>query len=227
MAVADHEPVAAARGGPLLEWLSTVDHKKIGIMYVVMAVVFLIVGGLEALAMRWQLIRPHNNLVGPGFFNQLFTLHGTTMVFFVGMPILFGISNYVVPLQIGARDMAFPRLNAFGLWVTLFGGLLLYFSFLTGSVPATGWFAYAPLTESTFSHGPGVDLWILGLLVAGTGSLAGGVNFVTTILTLRCPGMKLSKVPFFTWTVLWTNVQILVAIPPLTAALIMLLFDRH
>src|SRR5262245_2383795 len=195
MAVADPEPVAATRGGTLLEWLTTVDHKKIGIMYVVMSLFFLVIAGLEAMVMRWQLVRPHNDLVSPDLFNQLFTLHGTTMVFFVGMPILAGIANYVVPLQIGARDMAFPRLNAFGLWVTLFGGLLLYVSFLTGSGPATGWFAYAPLTERTFSHGPGVDLWILGLLVAGLGTIASGVNLVTTILTLRCPGMLLRKVP--------------------------------
>jgi cytochrome c oxidase subunit 1 len=225
MAVAEHAP--PAERGALLEWLSTVDHKKLGIMYIGMAIVFLVIAGLEALLIRWQLIVPHNVVVGPDTFNQLFTLHGTTMVFFVGMPILFGVANYVIPLQIGARDMAFPRLNAFGFWVTLFGGLLLYFSFATGSVPATGWFAYAPLTEGTFSKGPGVDLWALGLLIAGAGTTSAAVNFITTTLTMRCPGMTMWRLPFFTWTMLWTSIQVLVAIPPLTAALIMVLFDRH
>jgi cytochrome c oxidase subunit 1 len=208
-------------------WLTTVDHKKIGIMYVAMSVLFLVIAGLEALAIRWQLVVPLHNVIAERTFNQLFTLHGTTMVFFVGMPILFGIGNFVVPLQIGARDMAFPRLNAFGFWITLFGGLLMYFSFATGDMPATGWFAYAPLTSKTFSPGVGVDLWILGLLIAGMGTLAGGVNFLATILTMRCPGMTMRKVPFFTWTMLWTNVQVIIAIPPLTAALVMLLLDRH
>ena len=133
--------------------MTTVDHKKIGIMYVLMAIVFLVIAGLEALAIRWQLFTPANTVLGPDTFNQLFTMHGTTMVFFVGMPILIGIGNYLVPLMIGARDMAFPRLNAFGFWVTLFGGLLVYFSFATGGAPAIGWFAYAPLTERTFAPG--------------------------------------------------------------------------
>lgn len=212
----------------LHEWATTVDHKKIGIMYVLMAVVFLVIGGLEALAIRWQLFKPNHDFLAPDTFNQFFTMHGTTMVFFVGMPILIGIGNYVVPLQIGARDMAFPRLNALGFWVTLFGGLLAYFSFfIPGGPPAIGWFAYAPLTETTFSRTAGVDFWALGLLVAGIGTIAAGVNFVATILTMRAPGMTLGKIPFFTWTILWTAVQILVAIPPLTAALVMVEFDRN
>jgi cytochrome c oxidase subunit I len=211
----------------LHEWVVTVDHKQLGIMYVLMAIVFLVIAGLEAMAIRWQLFVPQNNFLGPDRFNQFFTMHGTTMVFFVGMPILIGIANYIVPLQIGARDMAFPRVNAFGFWVTLFGGLLAYFSFfIPGGPPAIGWFAYAPLTEMAFNRGAGVDFWALGLLVSGVGTIAAGVNFVATILTMRCPGMTLGKVPFFTWTMLWTSVQILVAIPPLTAALIMVEFDR-
>jgi cytochrome c oxidase subunit 1 len=211
----------------LHDWVTTVDHKRIGVMYVLMAVVFLIIAGLEALAIRWQLFMPENTFLGPDRFNQFFTMHGTTMVFFVGMPILIGIANYIVPLQIGARDMAFPRLNAFGFWVTLFGGLLAYFSFcIPGGPPAIGWFAYAPLTERAFNRGAGVDFWTLGLLISGVGTIAAGVNFVATILTMRCPGMTLGKVPFFTWTILWTSVQILLAIPPLTAALIMVEFDR-
>jgi cytochrome c oxidase subunit 1 len=209
------------------EWVATVDHKKIGIMYVLMSVVFLLIGGAEALVIRWQLLIPHNNLVGPDTFNQLFTIHGTTMVFFMGMPILIGIGNYMVPLQIGARDMAFPRLNALGFWVTLLGGLLVYSSFATGGAPAIGWFAYAPLTERTFARSAATDLWCIGLLVSGIGTVTAAVNFVATILAMRAPGMQLFKVPFFTWTMLWTSVQILIALPPLTAGLIMVLIDRQ
>jgi cytochrome c oxidase subunit I len=209
-------------------WLVTVDHKKIGILYVLMAVVFLFVGGLEAILMRIQLFYPKFDFLPAITFNQFFTLHGTTMVFFVGMPILIGMANYLIPLQIGARDMAFPRLNAMGFWVTLFGGLLVYFSFFVpGGPPNMGWFAYAPLTEHTFNRGSGVDCWALGLLVAGVGTTAAGINFIATILAMRAPGMTLRKVPFFVWTMFWTSVQILVAIPPLTAGLIMVLFDRH
>jgi cytochrome c oxidase subunit 1 len=209
-------------------WLVTVDHKKIGIMYVLMAVAFLLLGGLQAVLIRVQLFWPHFDFLPPVTFNQFFTLHGTTMVFFMGMPILIGIGNYLVPLMIGARDMAFPRLNALGFWVTLFGGLLVYASFfVSGGPPSMGWFAYAPLTEKTFARGPGVDCWALGLLVSGIGTIAAAVNFIATIVGMRAPGMKLRQVPFFAWTMLGTSIQILVAIPPLTAALVMLELDRH
>jgi cytochrome c oxidase subunit 1 len=220
---------AAALGwsSVLHEWTTTVDHKKLGIMYVLMSIVFLVVGGCEALAMRWQLMFPRNDFLSPDVFNQLFTMHGTTMVFLVGMPILIGMGNYLVPLMIGARDMAFPRLNAFGFWVTLLGGLLVYFSFVAGGAPAVGWFAYAPLTSSTFARGPATDFWAIGLLVAGIGTIAAAVNFIATTLGMRAPGMTMRKVPFFVWTMLWTSMQILLAIPPLTAALIMVLFDRE
>src|SRR6185437_7161758 len=211
----------------LREWVTTVDHKQIGILYVVMSVVFLVIGGCEALLMRWQLLSPRNDFLPPDFFNQLFTMHGTTMVFFVGMPILIGIGNYLVPLMIGARDMAFPRLNALGFWATLFGGLLVYFSFATGGAPAIGWFAYAPLTERTFARGPATDFWALGLVVSGVGTISAAVNFVATILGMRAPGMTLRKMPFFVWTMLWTAVQIVIAIPPLTAGLVMVLLDRN
>jgi cytochrome c oxidase subunit 1 len=211
----------------LHEWVTTVDHKKLGILYVLMAVFFLVVGGCEALLMRWQLWTARNTFLGPDTFNQLFTMHGTTMVFFMGMPILIGIGNYLVPLMIGARDMAFPRLNALGFWATLFGGLLTYFSFATGGAPAIGWFAYSPLTESTFARGPATDFWALGLIVSGIGTLTAGVNFVATILGMRAPGMTMRKIPFFVWTMLWTAVLILVAIPPLTASLGMVLLDRQ
>jgi cytochrome c oxidase subunit 1 len=209
------------------DWVTTVDHKKIGILYVLMALVFLVIGGLEAMLMRWQLFVPRSDFLAPDVFNQLFTMHGTTMVFFVGMPILIGIGNYLVPLMIGARDMAFPRLNALGFWATFFGGLLAYSSFATGGAPAIGWFAYAPLTERTFARGPATDLWSLGLIVSGVGTLTGAINFIATILGMRAPGMAFQKIPFFCWTMLWTSVQILLAIPPLTVALVMVILDRQ
>jgi len=227
--LAEQAESAAALGwaSALHEWTTTVDHKKLGVMYVLMSIVFLVVGGCEALMMRWQLMFPRNDVLSPEVFNQLFTMHGTTMVFLVGMPILIGMGNYLVPLMIGARDMAFPRLNAFGFWVTLLGGLLVYFSFVAGGAPAVGWFAYAPLTSSTFARGPATDFWAIGLLVAGIGTIAAAVNFIATTLGMRAPGMTMRKVPFFVWTMLWTSVQILLAIPPLTAALVMVLFDRE
>src|SRR6476661_1341978 len=178
MAVAEvtREPVTRPAAPPwtavLHDWVTTVDHKKVGILYVLMAVFFLVVGGVEALLMRWQLLVPRNDFLGPDVFNQMFTMHGTTMVFFMGMPILIGMGNYLVPLMIGARDMAFPRLNAFGFWLTLFGGLLVYSSFATGGAPAIGWFAYAPLTERTFARTAATDLWALGLAVSGVGTVA-------------------------------------------------------
>lgn len=211
----------------LHDWTTTVDHKKVGILYVLIGIVFLIIAGLEAMMIRWQLFFPRHDFLQPDTFNQFFTMHGTTMVFFVGMPILIGIGNYLVPLMIGARDMAFPRINALGVWLTFFGGILVYASFMTGGAPAIGWFAYAPLTERTFARTSATDLWALGLIVSGIGTLTGGINFIATILTLRAPGMTLRKVPFFTWTMLWTSVQIVIAIPPLTAALVMVLLDRN
>jgi len=229
MAIVEHERRLATAPWPavLHDWVTTVDHKKIGIMYVLMAIVFLIIAGCEAILIRAQLFWPRNNLVGPDTFNQMFTMHGTTMVFFMGMPILIGLGNYLVPLMIGARDMAFPRMNAMGFWATFFGGLLVYFSFATGGAPAIGWFAYAPLTERTFARSQATDLWALGLIVSGVGTTTAAINFLATILGMRAPGMTLGKIPFFVWTMLWTSFQILLALPPLTAALIMVLFDRQ
>lgn len=229
MAVAEREPESASLSwtAVLHDWASTVDHKKIGILYVLMSVVFLVIGGIEALLMRWQLFFPRSHFLPPDTFNQFFTMHGTTMVFFVGMPILIGIGNYIVPLMIGARDMAFPRLNALGFWLTLLGGTLTYSSFATGGAPAIGWFAYAPLTERTFARGPATDLWALGLIVSGVGTVTAAVNFLATILAMRAPGMSLRKVPFFCWTMIWTSVQILLAIPPLSAVLVMVILDRQ
>ena len=153
-------------------------------MYVLMALVFLVIGGAEAMVMRFQLLWAESRAVPPDLFNQMMTMHGTTMIFFAAMPILAGVANYIVPLQIGARDMAFPRLNALGLWVTLFGGHPVLFQLCHRRCPAIGWFAYAPLTEHTFSRSAATDFWIFGLLLSGIGSLSGAINLVTTVLTL-------------------------------------------
>src|SRR6201998_4008264 len=190
----------------LNEWGTTVDHKRLGILYILYALLFLVIAGIEALIIRIQLIHAHNDFVSPQVFNRMFTMHGTTMIFFVVMPVLFGFGNYLVPLMIGARDMAFPRLNAFSFWATAFGGLLLYFSFIggdglygAGNAPDVGWFAYAPLTSPTFSPGHSTDFWALSLLVSGIGSIGTAVNFITTILCMRCPGMTLGKMPLLAW----------------------------
>src|SRR6201991_1706981 len=208
----------------------TVDHKKLGFMYIRTALLFLVVAGLMAMAIRLQLAIPNNNLVAPDVFNRFFTMHGTSMVFLVGMALVSGFGNYLVPLMIGTRDMAFPRLNAFGYWMYLFGGLLLYFSYLgapglagAGSAPDVGWFAYAPLTGRAFSRGHSTDYWILGLLVSGIGSSASALNVIVTIVTMRCRGMTFMRMPLFVWMVLIVSGMILLAMPPLSAAQIMLL----
>jgi cytochrome c oxidase subunit I len=218
----------------LHEWVTTVDHKRLGILYLGYALVFLVIGGIEAGIMRIQLIRPHNDFVSPQVFNRMFTMHGTTMIFFVVMPLVFGFANYLIPLMIGARDMAFPRLNAFSFWLTAFGGLLLYFSLVganglygAGNAPDVGWFAYAPLTSRTFSVGHSTDFWTLGLLVSGFGSIGTAVNILTTILCMRCPGMSLNKMPLLAWLNLVMAGMVVLAVSPLTAAQLMLLVDRY
>jgi cytochrome c oxidase subunit I len=218
----------------LQDWLTTVDHKRIGILYVLYAVLFLVVGGVEATLMRIQLVRAHNDFLSPQVFNQLFTLHGTTMIFFVAMPLMFGFANYLVPLMIGARDMAFPRLNAFSFWLTAFGGFLLYFSLVggyglygAGAAPDVGWFAYAPLTSKTFSPGHSTDYWTLALLVSGFGSIATAINIIATVVSLRCPGMTLGRMPLFVWLSLAMAMLAILAIGPLTAAQAMLMIDRY
>jgi cytochrome c oxidase subunit 1 len=218
----------------LHEWVTTVDHKRLGILYVLYALFFLIVGGIEATIIRIQLIRPHNDFVSPQVFNRMFTMHGTTMIFFVVMPVLFGFANYLVPLMIGALDMAFPRLNAFSFWLTAFGGMLLYFSFVGGSglygagnAPDVGWWAYAPLTSRAFSPGHSSDYWTIALLVSGFGSIGTAINIIATILCVRCPGMKLGRMPLLAWLYLVMSGMVILAISPLTAAQIMLLVDRY
>lgn len=209
-----------------LAWLSSVDHKRIGILYMVTGLVFFVAAGLEALLIRLQLAVPNNHLVSPDTYNWLFTMHGTTMIFLVAMPVLFGIANYVLPLQIGARDMAFPRLNAFGFWLVPFGGILLHFSFLAGGPPAVGWFAYAPLSETPYSSQPGVDYWAVSLLVLGIGSVSAGINFIVTILTQRAPEMSLRRLPLFSWMIFVNSFLVILALPILNAGLVMLLIDR-
>jgi len=214
-------------------WITTVDHKRIGIMYIGYALIFLIIGGIEALVMRVQLAVPNNHFVTPEVFNRMFTMHGTTMVFFVGMPILFGFGNYLIPLMIGARDMAFPRLNSFSFWISAFGGLLLYFSFIggdglygAGTAPDVGWFAYAPLTARIFSPGHSTDYWILGVFLSGIGSVGTALNLVVTITSMRCKGMTMGRLPLLAWIYLVVSWMVFIAIGPLTAAQIMLLEDR-
>src|ERR1700675_4846797 len=218
----------------LHDWVTTVDHKRLGILYIIYALVFLLIAGIEAIVIRIQLIRPHNDFVSPQVFNRMFTMHGTTMIFFVIMPVLFGFANYLIPLMIGARDMAFPRLNAFSFWMTAFGGLLLYFSLVganglygAGNAPDVGWFAYAPLTSRTFSVGHSTDFWTLSLLVSGFGSIGTAINIVATILCMRAPGMTLAKMPLFAWLNLVMAGLVILAVSPLTAAQIMLLVDRY
>jgi cytochrome c oxidase subunit I len=217
----------------LYSWVTTVDHKRLGILYILYGIVFLVFGGIEATIMRIQLIMPRLHLVSPQFFNQMFTMHGTTMIFFVVMPILFGFGTYLIPLMVGARDMAFPRLNAMSFWFTAFGGLLLYFSFVggnglygAGAAPDVGWFAYAPLTAKAFSLGHSTDFWTLSILVSGVGSIGTGVNFLATILCMRCPGMTLGKMPLLAWLNLVVAGLLLIVISPLTAAQVMLCLDR-
>ncbi len=234
IATAGAEPRDFSYSETLYNWVATVDHKRLGLMYVVSALVFLVIAGIMAAVIRAQLAFPNNHVVGPDTYNRLFTMHGTTMVFLVGMPMVAGFSNYLVPLMIGARDMAFPRLNAFGFWIFLFGGCLLYFSYIgggglsgAGSAPDVGWFAYAPLTERAFSRGASTDYWILGILTAGIGSIASAINVIVTAISMRCPGMTLARMPVFVWVMVIDSWLILIALPPLTAAQIMLLFDRY
>ena len=218
------------------EWIMTTDHKKIGVMYIVTAFFFFLLGGTEALLIRTQLAVPDGKVLTPEIYDQIFTMHGVTMIFLFVMPMLTGLGNYIVPLMIGARDMAFPRMNAFGYWVVLFGGLFLSISFLFGAAPNAGWFNYAPLNELTSDCGinavictPGMntDFWALGILMLGISSIGASLNFVVTILKLRAPGMTINRMPLFTWMTLITAFLLLFALPSVTAASILLLLDRH
>ena len=217
----------AKRAHYRLAWLPTVDHKRIGVLYMLTGLFFFIVGGVEALFIRLQLAVPNNHLLHPDTFNKLFTLHGTTMIFLVAMPLLFGFVNYVLPLQIGARDMAFPRLNAFGFWCQPFGGILLHFSILAGGAPAVGWFSYAPLSETPYSSSPGVDYWAVALFVLGLGTISFAINTIATVISCRGPGMTMRRLPLFTWMNFINSFLILIALPVLNAGLAMILIDRQ
>jgi cytochrome c oxidase subunit I len=210
-----------------LAWLSTVDHKRIGILYLLTALVFFVIGGIEALLIRIQLAVPNNTFLHPDTYNQIFTMHGTTMIFLVAMPAVFGLVNYILPLQIGARDMAFPRLNAFSFWLVPMGGILLHFSVLAGGAPNVGWFAYAPLSETPYASQPGVDYWAISLLVLGIGSVATAINIIATVLCMRAPGMTLRRLPLFAWINFVNAFIVILALPLLNAGLAMLLIDRR
>ncbi len=208
-------------------WVTTVDHKKIGIMYGFAALCFFGVGGFEALAIRTQLMHPDGKILNADLYNQMFTMHGVTMVFLVIMPLAAAFANYLIPLQVGARDVAFPRLNAFGFWAFVLGGLFLNTSWLLGGGPDGGWFAYAPNTNPIFSPTHGMDFYALGLQITGIASLTSAINLIVTVLNMRAPGMTLFKMPVFTWMALVTQFLLLFAIPVITVALFLLLFDRR
>ena len=221
-------PVRRPRGSRFLGYLSTTDPKVLGVMYIVTSFVFFMVGGLLALLMRAELARPGLQFLAPEQYNQLFTMHGTIMLLFYATPVVFGFANYVLPLQIGAPDVAFPRLNALSYWLYLFGALIAISGFLTpGGAAAFGWTAYPPLSGVEHSPGVGGDLWIMGLAVSGLGTILGAVNMITTVICLRCPGMTMWRLPIFTWNILVTSILVLIAFPVLTAALLGLAADRH
>src|SRR5690349_17122407 len=219
-----HAPSESQTG--LWSWITTVDHKRIGAMYGTTAFIFFLIGGLEALLIRIQLMKPENTFIGPDVFNQLFTMHGTTMIFLAIMPLSASFFNFMIPLMIGARDVAFPRLNAFSYWVYLFGAIFLNLSFVLGGAPDTGWFGYSNLTSSQYAPVHGVDFWAIGLQILGVASLAAAFNFIVTIVNLRAPGMKMMRMPPFVWMTLVTSFLIIFAFPVITVALVFLLLDR-
>ena len=208
-------------------WLFTVDHKKLGIMYMVTAFVFFIVGGVEALLIRTQLAGPDGKVLSADLYNEMFTMHATTMIFLFVMPMAAGFANYFVPLQIGARDVAFPRMNAFGFWCLLFGGIFLNTSWFLGGAADGGWFMYQPNANALYSPSNGIDFWALGLQIAGIASLTGAINLIVTILNMRAPGMKLMRMPIFTWMILVVQFLLVFAIPVITVALFLLTFQRQ
>src|SRR2546426_12556686 len=228
MAVIEARPGVVAPqpyGRRLLDWLTTTDHKKIGILYLINSFAFFFIGGIFALLMRTELAKPGFQIFHPHAYNQLFTLHGTLMIFLFIFPVLNGFGNYFVPLQIGALDMAFPRINALSFWLLPAGGLTILSGFLAkGGAAACGWACYAPLSEQL---GSGQDLWTAGLILVGTASILGGINFVVTILRMRAPGMTMMRMPVFTWSILATSLLVILAAPVLTAGLIMLFADRR
>jgi len=224
----ENESLPGLKGGRgKLLWLSSVDHKQLGIMYLWLALLFFIVGGFLAMIMRAQLSLPENHIVSPEAYNQIFTMHGTTMIFLVLMPASIGLGTYLIPLMIGANDMAFPRLNAFSFWMTCMGGILLYFSFLAGGGPDAGWFNYPPLSELNYSPKVGVDYYLIGLIITGIGSIGAALNFITTILCMRSPQMRLNMLPLFAWMMFVNSFLMLAAFPLLNSSLFLMLLDRQ
>ncbi|MFB5281311.1 cytochrome c oxidase subunit I [Peribacillus sp. Hz7] len=211
-------------GATLWDYLTTVDHKKIAILYLIAGGLFFVLGGLEAMFIRIQLAIPNNDFVSAGFYNEILTMHGTTMIFLAAMPLIFAMMNAVVPLQIGARDVAFPFLNSLGFWLFFFGGLFLNLSWFMGGAPDAGWTSYASL--SLHSPGHGVDFYILGLQISGLGTLIAGINFLVTIINMRTPGMTYMRMPLLSWSTFVVSALILFAFPPLTVGLVLLMFDR-
>jgi cytochrome c oxidase subunit 1 len=223
-------PAATTYRSGLYAWLTTTDHKKIGILYVVNSFIFFFLGGLLALGVRTELAQPGLQILADeNLYNELFTMHGTVMIFLFIIPMLVGFGNYVVPLQVGAPDMAFPRINALSFWMLPLAGILLFTGFVAGGAAAAGWTSYSPLAQDRplGSVGPGQDLWIVGLLLIGTSSILGSINFLVTIFKMRAPGMTLFRMPILVWTVLVTSVLVLMATPVLTSALVMLFIDRN
>lgn len=224
--IAGQRPSYLAEGG-LVGWLTTIDHKRVAVLYGLSSLFFLFVGGFEALLVRTQLAVPNNHLLSADTYNQMFTMHGTTMIFMVIMPLEIGFfANFLIPLMIGARDVAFPRINALSFWVFIFGALFMNAGWLWHALPDAGWFGYANLTERYYSPGMNIDLWDIGLLILGVSTLLSGLNFFVTIVNMRCPGMTFMRMPMFMWAMLVTTVLILLAFPALTVGLIFLFLDR-
>ncbi len=227
MATAAPTLPASRPASGLWSWITTVDHKRIGLLYLYTTFFFFLVGGTEALLIRTQLVWSNMKVLNADLYNQIFTMHGTTMIFLFVIPILAGFGNYFVPLLIGARDMAFPKLNMLSYWLLIFGGLVLNSSFFLGGAPDAGWTGYAPLSTTAFSKGPAMDFWALGLLLIGTSSTMGAINFLVTIFTMRCPGMKLTTMPMFVWSMMITSAMVLFSTPMVTVALIILFLERN
>lgn len=216
----------SGRGEQILDWIMTTDHKKIGILYMITAILFFVIAGLFALSMRLQLAQPDGTILDNATYNAIFTMHGTTMIFLVVMPLSVGLGNFLVPLMIGARDMAFPKLNMLSYWLLLFGGLLLYSSFAFGGAPDKGWFSYAPLTDIQYSPGSGMTFWSLSILILGISSTVSSINFIITVAQLRAPGMTLTRIPLFVWMIVVMSFLAVFAFPSLGTAALLLLFDR-
>lgn len=226
--IADRSPAAPLDDADLDEvwedhpgipgFFTTVDHKRIGMRYLYTSFTFFFIAGLMALMMRAQLAQPNGNVLGPKAYNELFTAHGTTMIFLFNTPVLAGFGNYLLPLMLGSRDMAFPRLSAFSYWIFLFSGIFIYLGFLVGQAPDGGWFAYVPLTGATYSPGHNIDFWGLGVIFVGISTTVGAINFLVTTLKLRCPGMSVRRLPLFAWSMVGFSFMVLFSVPVLTVA---------